>query len=140
MISREGESVGLWVSRFSRTGCAAPAWIDQLFLDVHTTEHGYTECRVPYLVTPDSTIATGQLPKFADESYCSERDDLWLVPTAEVPVTNLHRDELLTTEDLPKRYTATHRALGARQEPTRTRGLLRVHQFDKVELVRYGLG
>ena len=109
------------------------------FLDVHTTEHGYTECRVPYLVTPDSMIATGQLPKFADESYCSERDDLWLVPTAEVPVTNLHRDELLTTEDLPKRYTAYspcfRREAGAAGKDTR--GLLRVHQFDKVELVRY---
>ncbi len=109
------------------------------FLDVHTTEHGYTEVRVPYLVTADSMIGTGQLPKFADESYRSERDDLWLVPTAEVPVTNLHRDELLTADDLPKRYTAYspcfRREAGAAGKDTR--GLLRVHQFDKVELVRY---
>jgi seryl-tRNA synthetase len=109
------------------------------FLDVHTSEHGYTEVRVPYLVNPDSMTGTGQLPKFSEESYQSERDDLWLVPTAEVPVTNLHRDELLTADDLPKRYTAYspcfRREAGAAGKDTR--GLLRVHQFDKVELVRY---
>jgi seryl-tRNA synthetase len=65
------------------------------FLDVHTSEHGYTELRVPYLVTRETMTGTGQLPKFADDSYQTERDDLWLIPTAEVPVTNLHRDELL---------------------------------------------
>lgn len=109
------------------------------FLDVHTGEHGYTEVRVPYLVNPDSMTGTGQLPKFAEESYYSERDDLWLIPTAEVPVTNLHRDELLSLEDLPVRYTAYspcfRREAGAAGKDTR--GLLRVHQFDKVELVRY---
>ncbi len=108
-------------------------------LDIHTVEHGYTEVRVPYLVNRDSLTATGQLPKFADESYQSERDDLWLIPTAEVPVTNLHRDELLSAEDLPVRYTAYspcfRREAGAAGADTR--GLLRVHQFDKVELVRY---
>ena len=111
------------------------------FLDVHTSENGYTEVRVPYLVTPDSMRGTGQLPKFADESYQTERDDLWLLPTAEVPVTNLHRDELLAVEDLPVRYTAYspcfRREAGAAGKDTR--GLLRVHQFDKVELVRYEL-
>jgi seryl-tRNA synthetase len=111
------------------------------FLDVHTTEHGYTEVRVPYLVTSDSMLGTGQLPKFADDSYQTERDELWLLPTAEVPVTNLHRDELLSVEDLPVRYTAYspcfRREAGAAGKDTR--GLLRVHQFDKVELVRYEL-
>jgi seryl-tRNA synthetase len=109
------------------------------FLDVHTSEHGYVEMRVPYLVNPDSMIGTGQLPKFSEESYLAERDELWLVPTAEVPVTNLHRDELLSLEDLPVRYTAYspcfRREAGAAGKDTR--GLLRVHQFDKVELVRY---
>jgi seryl-tRNA synthetase len=109
------------------------------FLDVHTTEHGYQELRVPYLVTRDTLTGTGQLPKFADESYQTERDDLWLIPTAEVPVTNLHRDELLTAADLPVKYTAYspcfRREAGAAGKDTR--GLLRVHQFDKVELVRY---
>jgi seryl-tRNA synthetase len=86
-------------------------------------------------------VGTGQLPKFADESYQTERDDLWLIPTAEVPVTNLHRDEILTLEELPLRYTAYtpcfRREAGAAGKDTR--GLLRVHQFDKVELVRYEL-
>jgi len=109
------------------------------FLDVHTTEHGYTEVRVPYLVNAESMIGTGQLPKFAEESYHTERDALYLVPTAEVPVTNLHRDELLTADEMPVRYTAYspcfRREAGAAGKDTR--GLLRVHQFDKVELVRY---
>ena len=109
------------------------------FLDVHTGEHGYQELRVPYLVTRETLQGTGQLPKFADESYLSERDDLWLIPTAEVPVTNLHRDEILEGAELPVRYTAYspcfRREAGAAGKDTR--GLLRVHQFDKVELVRY---
>ncbi len=115
-------------------------------LDFHTQGfleekgwHGYTELRVPYLVTTDTLSGTGQLPKFADESYQTERDDLWLIPTAEVPVTNLHRDELLSVDDLPVRYAAYspcfRREAGAAGADTR--GLLRVHQFDKVELVRY---
>ncbi len=111
------------------------------FLDVHTSEHGYRELRVPYLVNPDSMLGTGQLPKFADESYQTERDGLWLLPTAEVPVTNLHRDEILELDELPVRYTAYspcfRREAGAAGKDTR--GLLRVHQFDKVELVRYEL-
>jgi seryl-tRNA synthetase len=109
------------------------------FLDVHTREHDYTEVRVPYLVNTDSMIGTGQLPKFAEESYHTEKDGLYLVPTAEVPVTNIHRDELLSLDDLPVRYTAYspcfRREAGASGKDTR--GLLRVHQFDKVELVRY---
>lgn len=111
------------------------------FLDVHTAENGYTELRVPYLVNPDSMVGTGQLPKFADESYQTERDSMWLLPTAEVPITNVHRDEILELDDLPVRYTAYspcfRREAGAAGKDTR--GLLRVHQFDKVELVRYEL-
>ena len=117
-----------------------------LMLDFHTQAfleekgwHGYTELRVPYLVTRDTLSGTGQLPKFADESYQTERDGLWLIPTAEVPITNLHRDELLSVDDLPVRYAAYspcfRREAGAAGADTR--GLLRVHQFDKVELVRY---
>lgn len=109
------------------------------FLDVHTSEHGYQELRVPYMVTRETLTGTGQLPKFADESYLAERDDLWLIPTAEVPVTNLHRGEILPASELPVRYTAYspcfRREAGAAGKDTR--GLLRVHQFDKVELVRY---
>lgn len=109
------------------------------FLDVHVQEHGYEEVRVPYLVTRESMVGTGQLPKFADESYLAERDDMWLIPTAEVPVTNLYRGELLGLDDLPLKLTAYspcfRREAGAAGKDTR--GLLRVHQFDKVELVRY---
>jgi seryl-tRNA synthetase len=108
-------------------------------LDLHTKEHGYEELRIPYLVTEEAMIGTGQLPKFGDESYLSDRDGLWLVPTAEVPVTNLYRDELLSGAELPMRFTAYspcfRREAGAAGKDTR--GLLRVHQFDKVELVRY---
>jgi len=108
-------------------------------LDLHTTEHGYTELRVPYLVTRETMTGTGQLPKFEEESYETVEDGLWLIPTAEVPITNLHRGELLPAEDLPIRYTAYspcfRREAGAAGKDTR--GLLRVHQFDKVELVRY---
>ena len=109
------------------------------FLDTHTREHGYEELRVPYLVTSDTMTGTGQLPKFADEAYRMEREGLWLIPTAEVPVTNLHRDELFGADRLPVRYTAYspcfRREAGAAGKDTR--GLLRVHQFDKVEIVRY---
>ena len=108
-------------------------------LEIHTREHGYRELRVPYLVKREALEGTGQLPKFGDESYQTERDDLWLIPTAEVPITNLHRDALLGPDDLPLRYTAYspcfRREAGAAGKDTR--GLLRVHQFDKVELVRY---
>jgi seryl-tRNA synthetase len=118
----------------------------EFMLDIHTQNfheekgwHGYTELRIPYLVKRDTLMGTGQLPKFADEAYQSERDDLWLIPTAEVPVTNLHRDEILSGEALPIRYAAYspcfRREAGAAGADTR--GLLRVHQFDKVELVRY---
>ena len=110
-----------------------------MMLDLHTTQHGYTEVQTPYLVTRETLSGTGQLPKFADESYQTERDDLWLITTAEVPITNLHRDELLSADDLPIRYVAYspcfRREAGAAGADTR--GLLRVHQFDKVELVRY---
>jgi len=108
-------------------------------LDLHTAEHGYTELRVPYLVSRETLVGTGQLPKFEEDLYVAERDDLWLIPTAEVPVTNLHADEILSADQLPLRYTAYtpcfRREAGAAGADTR--GLLRVHQFDKVELVRY---
>ncbi len=120
-------------------GAALQRTLIDWMLQVHVTEHGYEELRVPYLVTSETLTGTGQLPKFSEESYLTERDGLWLIPTAEVPVTNLHRDELLSPDALPIRYTAYspcfRREAGAAGKDTR--GLLRVHQFDKVELVRY---
>jgi seryl-tRNA synthetase len=108
-------------------------------LDLHTREHGYTEVAPPLLTNRDCLIGTGQLPKFEEDQYRTDPDDLFLVPTAEVPVTNLHRGEILDGRDLPKAYVAYtpcfRREAGAAGRDTR--GLLRVHQFDKVELVRF---
>jgi seryl-tRNA synthetase len=108
-------------------------------LDLHTREHGYVEVAVPYLVNRGSVTGTGQLPKFEEDLYAVPGDDLFLIPTAEVPVTNLHRDEILEASDLPRGYVAFtpcfRREAGAHGKDTR--GLIRVHQFDKVELVRF---
>ena len=108
-------------------------------LDLHTREHGYVEVEPPFLVRREIMTGTGQLPKFEDDAYRTTPDDLFLVPTAEVPVTNLHRDEILDGTTLPKGYVAYtpcfRREAGAAGKDTR--GLLRVHQFDKVELVRF---
>lgn len=108
-------------------------------IDLHAGEHGYVEVEPPFLVRREVMMGTGQLPKFEDDLYRTEPDDLFLVPTAEVPVTNLHRDEILDGTTLPKGYVAYtpcfRREAGAAGKDTR--GLLRVHQFDKVELVRF---
>jgi seryl-tRNA synthetase len=109
------------------------------FLDLHTTAHGYEEVWVPAVVNRASMIGTSQLPKFEDDMYRLAEEEMFLIPTAEVPVTNLYRDEILNASDLPKAFTAYspcfRREAGAAGKDTR--GLLRVHQFDKVELVRY---
>jgi seryl-tRNA synthetase len=108
-------------------------------LDLHTREHGYVEVAVPYLVNRATLTGTGQLPKFEEDLYAVPSDDLFLIPTAEVPVTNLHRDEILEASDLPRGFVAFtpcfRREAGAHGKDTR--GLIRVHQFDKVELVRF---
>jgi seryl-tRNA synthetase len=107
-------------------------------LDLHTTEHGYTEVAVPHLVKPECLIGTGQLPKFEDQQYKCERDNLYLIPTAEVPVTNLHREEIVSLDSLPIKYagyTPCFRS-EAGAAGVGTRGLIRMHQFDKVELVK----
>ncbi len=108
-------------------------------LDLHTREHGYTEVFPPFLVRPEVMQGTGQLPKFAEEMYRCADDPLYLIPTAEVPVTNLYRDEILSAEQLPINLVAYspcfRREAGAAGRLTR--GLLRVHQFNKVELVKF---
>ncbi|HOO73262.1 MAG TPA: serine--tRNA ligase [Spirochaetota bacterium] len=113
--------------------------IINFMLDLHTTEHGYTEIFGPYIVNDDSMIGTGQYPKFMDEYYRIERDGLSLIPTAEVPLTNLYRDEILEGENLPEYVTMQsacfRREAGAAGRDTR--GLIRVHQFQKVELVKF---
>ncbi len=109
------------------------------FLDVHTTEHGFTEVWPPAVVNAASARGTGQIPDKEDQMYVVTRDELYLVPTAEVPVTNLHRDEILEADQLPIRYAAYtpcfRREAGAAGKDTR--GILRVHQFDKVEMVLF---
>lgn len=112
--------------------------IINFFLDIHTQEHGYEEILPPVLVNSDAMIGTGQLPKFAEDMYKCENEDLYLIPTAEVPVTNIYQGEILAEEDLPKYMTAYtpcfRREAGSAGKDTR--GLIRVHQFNKVELVK----
>jgi seryl-tRNA synthetase len=102
-------------------------------------EHGYREVYAPYLVNRASMFGTGQIPKLEADMYVAPRDELFLIPTAEVPITNLHRDEILPEEEMPLRYvgyTACFRR-EAGSAGKETRGLNRLHQFDKVELVRF---
>jgi len=110
-----------------------------LMLDVHTGDHSYEEIWVPVVVNRTSMTGTAQLPKFEEDMYALKDEDLFLIPTAEVPLTNLYRDEILAEGDLPKSFTAYsacfRREAGAAGKDTR--GLLRVHEFDKIELVRY---
>ncbi len=108
-------------------------------LDVHVDEHGYEELWVPLVVNRDTMTGTGQLPKFEHDMYAVADDDLFLIPTAEVPITNLYRDEILDAHEMPRSFVAFsacfRREAGSAGKDTR--GLLRVHEFDKVELVRY---
>lgn len=109
------------------------------FLDVHTTEHGYTEVYPPFLVREQAMLGTGNLPKFGDVLYRDAEEDYWLIPTAEVPVTNLHRDEILEAGTLPRYYVANTPCF--RREKVSAgkdvRGIKRVHQFQKVEMVKF---
>ncbi|HUS70968.1 MAG TPA: serine--tRNA ligase [Anaerolineae bacterium] len=107
-------------------------------IDVHVKEHGYTEVYPPFLVQSKCLVGTGNLPKFADNLYRYEPDDLWMIPTAEVPVTNLHREEILPPGSLPIKYVS-YTACFRREQMSAgrdTRGIKRGHQFDKVEMVR----
>jgi seryl-tRNA synthetase len=111
----------------------------QWMLDYNTDHHGYTEVRVPYMVKEDSLLGAGQLPKFAANIYHDAEDDMWFIGTAEVPLTNLHRDEVLEAADLPKNYVAYSPCF--RREKFSAgrdvRGIKRGHQFDKVEMYKF---
>jgi len=146
-----GERFGIFTSARSAklAGSGFPLFVGQgarlvraliaFMLELHTREHGYVEVEPPFLVRRDIMQGTGQLPKLEADMYRTEQDDLFLIPTAEVPLTNLHRDEIVDGAALPLAYTAAtpcfRREAGAAGKDTR--GLLRVHQFDKVELVRF---
>ena len=111
----------------------------QYMLDLHCQKQGYTEMLPPFVVNSDSMTGTGQLPKFAEDLYHCQIDDFWLIPTAEVPVTNYYRDDILDAKKLPIKLTAYtpcfRREAGSAGKMTR--GMLRVHQFDKVEMVNF---
>ncbi|MEO5755031.1 MAG: serine--tRNA ligase [Chthoniobacterales bacterium] len=123
---------------FTGPGARLERALIQFMLDLHTQEHGYLEVSPPFLVRRDCMVGTTQLPKFEDDMYGFEDGAMFLAPTAEVPVTNLYREEILPAADLPKKFTAytpcfRREAGSAGRE---TRGIIRVHQFDKVELVK----
>jgi seryl-tRNA synthetase len=123
---------------FTGAGARLERALIQFMLDLHTREHGYEEMSPPFLVRRECMIGTSQLPKFEADMYGLENSQLFLAPTAEVPVTNFHREEILSADELPKKYVAytpcfRREAGSAGRE---TRGIIRVHQFDKVELVK----
>ena len=120
-------------------GAALERALINFMLHIHTTEHGYTEILPPFMVNAASMFGTGQLPKFEEDLFKVEGRDLYLIPTAEVPVTNMHRDEILQAEDLPATYVAYTPCFRseAGSHGKDTRGLIRQHQFNKVELVKF---
>ena len=123
---------------FTGAGARLERALIQFMLDLHTREHGYLEMSPPFLVRRECMVGTTQLPKFEEDMYGLEYGEIFLAPTAEVPVTNFHREEILATSELPKKFAAytpcfRREAGSAGRE---TRGIIRVHQFDKVELVK----
>ena len=138
-LERAAKISGSGFAVFRGSGARLVRALLNFFLDAHTSEHGYEEIWPPVLVNRASMTGTGQLPKFADDAYQIAGDDLFLIPTAEVPVTNLSRDEILDGAALPLAFCAYtpcfRREAGSAGKDTR--GILRMHQFDKVELVRY---
>lgn len=138
-FKRGGKISGSGYPVYTSLGARLERAIINFMLDLHTREHGYEEIFPPFLVNADSMFGTGQLPKMADDMYHLQEDDMYLIPTAEVPVTNLHRDEILTADQLPMKYAA-YSACFRREAGSwgkETRGLLRLHQFNKVELVKF---
>jgi len=138
-FQRAGKISGARFALYWGLGAALERALISFMLDLHTKEHGYTEVLPPVLVNTETMTGTGQLPKFSEELYRCQDDDLYLIPTAEVPVTNIHRDEILDGFDLTLRYVAYtpcfRREAGAAGRETR--GLIRQHEFNKVELVKF---
>jgi seryl-tRNA synthetase len=138
-LARGAKIAGSGFPVYRGAGAALERALITYFLEVHTRENGFTEIWPPIVVNAASARGTGQIPDKEDQMYVVTRDELYLVPTAEVPVTNLHRDEILEAGDLPIRYAAYtpcfRREAGAAGKDTR--GILRVHQFDKVEMVLF---
>jgi len=137
-LERAARMSGSAFACYTGQGARLERALINFMLDLHTREHGYTELSPPFLLRKEALIGTGQLPKFEEQLYRCERDELYLAPTAEVPVTNLYREEILPLADLPRKFVAYtpcfRREAGS--AGLGTRGLIRVHQFDKVELVK----
>ncbi len=129
-------------SRFTflkRAGARLERALVNFMLDIHTTEHGYEEVFPPFIVNQDSMTGTGQLPKFEEDAFKLEGTDYYLIPTAEVPVTNMYRDDIFAVGDLPKYYVAYSACFRseAGSHGRDTRGIIRQHQFNKVEMVKF---
>ncbi len=141
-FARAAKIAGARFSVLVGKGAALERAIAQFMLDLHTREHGYTELLPPLMVDPHAAQGTGQLPKFREDMFCIRLPDgteKFLIPTAEVPVTNYHRDEILPEDDLPRRYVSWTPCFRseAGSYGKDTRGLIRQHQFNKVELVQF---
>ena len=138
-VERAGKVSGARFTFYRGLGSRLERSVINFFLDIHTGENGYTEFFPPFIVNKDSMQGTGQLPKFAEDMFKLEGLDYYLIPTAEVPITNLHRDEILSGDDLPLYYTAYSACFRAEAGSAGrdTRGLIRQHQLNKVELVKF---
>ena len=138
-FERGGKIAGSRFTVYKGLGARLERSIINYFLDKHTSENGYTEVLPPYMVNRDSMTGTGQLPKFEEDAFKVENNGYFLIPTAEVPVTNMYRNEVLLGEDLPLKYAAYSACFRAEAGSAGrdTRGLVRQHQFNKVELVKF---
>lgn len=138
-FERAGKVTGSRFVFYKGLGARLERALISFMLDLHIDEHGYTEILPPYMVNRASMTGTGQLPKFAEDAFLIENEDYFLIPTAEVPVTNYYRDEILSGEELPIRFAAYSACFRseAGSAGRDTRGLIRQHQFNKVELVKF---
>ncbi|MDZ7315373.1 MAG: serine--tRNA ligase [candidate division KSB1 bacterium] len=138
-FARASRMSGSFFVSYRGLGAKLERALINFMIDLHVGKHGYTEVFPPFVVKREAMFGTGQLPKLEEDMYRCELDDLFLIPTAEVPVTNLHREEVLEGDELPIKYTAYtpcfRREAGAYGKDTR--GLMRIHQFDKVEMVKF---
>jgi seryl-tRNA synthetase len=138
-FTRGAKITGARFTLYRGLGARLERAIINFMLDLHTGEHGYTEVLTPFMVNRESMTGTGQLPKFEEDLFRIDKTDYFLIPTAEVPVTNIHRDEILSEKELPIRYVAYSPCFRAEAGSygKDTRGLIRQHQFNKVELVKF---
>ena len=138
-FTRGAKITGARFTLYRGLGARLERAIINFMLDLHTGEHGYTEVLTPFMVNRESMTGTGQLPKFEEDLFRIDKTDYFLIPTAEVPVTNIHRDEILSEKELPIRYVASSPCFRAEAGSygKDTRGLIRQHQFNKVELVKF---